>query len=216
MITNTDNVFGAKYALAGAAIVAIARQAYIVGKAIYHDRTSDYLKYNKLGDSLAMDNLTEETNVATPTPVPTPSTPTSTSPLSEDIVDSFHVTASTPSTGNIVRNGMELEVTPVKEKRHRRIGTHKKHAYASDVIAECRVRFGCPSNNPANRLAVRRYAMNLMYSHGLRPTHVCRVIDDIVEMIFHESDELKRSRRLRTSWFGRVFAFFGFNPSQSS
>jgi len=216
MITISNNDFSAKYALAGAAIVAIARQAFIVGKAIYHDRTSDYLRYNKLGNGLAMDNLSDDILATTPITSPTPLLFGTIQSTNLVVAAPTSVTVSTPSTGNYIRNGMEIEMTPVKEKRHRRIGTHKKHNYASDVIAECRVRFGCPINNPANRMAVRRYSMNLMYAHGLRPTHVCRVIDDIVEMVFHESDELKRSRRLRTSWFGRVFAFLGINPSQSS
>jgi len=200
-----------KYVLAGAAIVATVKLVKY-GYELYQDRTSDYLEYNKLGNSLAMDHLIEDgqANLLTPGVV-------STDLLASLIPSVEGLTINTSSSGNIVRDGMELEQTPVKEKRHRRIGTHKKRSYASDVIAECRVRFGCPINNPANRLAVRRFAMNLMYAHGLRPTHVCRIIDDVVEMIFVESDELIASRKLRPTLFGRIRAFFeGANPTQSN
>lgn len=203
----------AKYALAGAAVVAIAKSAYKLGCAVYNDRSADYDLYNKLGDGLAMDHLIEDgqANLLNPEDV-------SSSALVSSIpsVEGITVVAVPNTSKNVIRDGMELEMTPVKEKRHRRIGTHRKHSYASDVIAECRVRFGCPSNNPANRLAVRRFAMNVMYSHGLRPTHVCAVIDDIVEMVFKESDQLIASRRLSKTIWGRIRALWGPSPQQSN
>lgn len=203
MMTNLVNRDCAKYALAGAALVALARQTIKAGIAMYFDRTHEYIKYNKLGESLAMDHLVEDGQVNL-------LHPSELVDFSAQIPDVTSLVVSTPnSSPSLVRDGMELEMTPIKEKRHRRIGTHKRYSYASDVIAECRVRFGCPSNNPANRLAVRRFAVNVMYTHGCRVTHVAKIIDDIVEMVFQESDELRASKRLRPSWFGRILSYLG-------
>jgi hypothetical protein len=197
MITiNTLKRF-ARYALTGAAVATSAYCAYRLREAILSDRSDEFDDFNSLGDDLAMDHLVEDNQVA----------------LSmRNNVERVELLSIVPDisscVNNVVRDGMELELTPVKEKRHRRIGTHKRVTYTSTVVAECRVRFGLPIDNAVNRMAVRRYASNLMYTHGLRPTHVARILEDVVEMVFHESCELVNSRKLRGGLFRSIRGMF--------
>jgi len=187
------------FALTGVAVTATVYPVYLAVRAIYFDRTDDFERYGKISDALAMDHLVDDAHVDLLNGGTIPSVSGGLASILPDVSAEIKKV-------NIVRDGMELEMTPIKEKRHKRISKHKKHQYVADVVAETRVRFGCPKDNDANRLAVRRFCMHLMYNHGVRPTHVGKVIDDVVEMIFHESTELKESRRLRSSIFGSLMA----------
>ncbi len=62
-----------------------------------------------------------------------------------------------------------------------------RRLYVSAVVAECKNRFGRPERTTANRLAVRKFALDRMTSHGLRPTHVHQALPMVVELTFCES-----------------------------
>jgi hypothetical protein len=51
-------------------------------------------------------------------------------------------------------------------------------------VMECKNRFGCPDKSQANRLAVRRFLLDLMKQHKVRPTHINSCIDVCVELVF--------------------------------
>lgn len=87
--------------------------------------------------------------------------------------------------GAVAEYDMEL----VSVKQHRRI--HKRHAmpYAATVLAEVRTRFGVPSRTAANELAVRRHAKDIMTKHGLRPTHMARLLPYICRVAFIPTDD---------------------------
>lgn len=65
-------------------------------------------------------------------------------------------------------------------------------AYSRCVIQYAKNRFGRPESTKANRLAVRKYVLDHMTSHGVRPTHINQMIDVCVELVFIRNDsELK-------------------------
>lgn len=82
-----------------------------------------------------------------------------------------------------------LDEEPISEKHHRRV--HKRHAmpYAAIVLAEVRARFGVPTRSAANELAVRRYARDIMSKHGLRPTHMSKLLPYVCQTAFVPSDD---------------------------
>lgn len=72
----------------------------------------------------------------------------------------------------------------VEVKNHRRIGTHKHEDYVRSVVATLKVTFGCPAENAANKLAVRRSAKHIMLRHTVRHTDIARIIDRVVAGVF--------------------------------
>lgn len=82
-----------------------------------------------------------------------------------------------------------LDKEPIIERQHRRV--HKRHAmpYAALVVAEVRARFGTPRRSAANELAVRRYARDIMMKHGLRPSHMSRLLPYVCQTAFVPSDD---------------------------
>lgn len=72
----------------------------------------------------------------------------------------------------------------VEVKNHRRIGTHLHEQYVRSVVATLKVTFGCPQDNAANNLAVRRSAKHLMVRHTVRHTDIARIIDRVVAGVF--------------------------------
>lgn len=111
------------------------------------------------------------------------------------------------TSGNPVVNGMELEMTPFKVNTHKRIRNRVKYSHL--VIAECKIKFGIPKDNAANRAAVRRHASKLMQQHGVRPAHVRRELPQIIESTFMpDSWELKAARlRLSSEALNRIWQF---------
>lgn len=101
--------------------------------------------------------------------------------------------------GRVEYSGEALEV-----KRHRKI-RHKK-LYIQAVVAECKNRFGTPLDTTANHLAVRRFALDRMTAHGVRPTHIFQVLPLVVELVFchapHEeaAEQLARLYRFKPWW----------------
>lgn len=68
-----------------------------------------------------------------------------------------------------------------------------KRLYVSALVAECKNRFGVPDRTNANKLAVRKFALDRMTSHGLRPTHIHQVLPLVVELTFCESESERRA-----------------------
>ncbi len=75
----------------------------------------------------------------------------------------------------------------------------KPKSYAATVVQTCKNRFGTPEDNRANRLAVRKFALDIMSSHRVRPTHINQVLDLCVEMVFVPNDMEQAAMALRQS-----------------
>ncbi len=71
--------------------------------------------------------------------------------------------------------------------------------YAATVVQTCKNRFGTPEDTRANRLAVRKFALDIMSSHRVRPTHINQIIDVCVDMVFVPNDVEQASMALRQS-----------------
>lgn len=71
--------------------------------------------------------------------------------------------------------------------------------YAAIVVQTCKNRFGTPDDNKANRLAVRKFALDIMSSHRVRPTHINQLIDLCVSMVFVPNDMEQAALALRDS-----------------
>jgi hypothetical protein len=89
-------------------------------------------------------------------------------------------------------------------RRHRKI-RHRK-LYIQAVVAECKNRFGTPMDTPANHLAVRRFALDRMTAHNVRPTHIYQVLPLVVELVFckatheEEAEQLAKMYRFQPWW----------------
>jgi len=77
-----------------------------------------------------------------------------------------------------------LDKTKVEIKQHRRVKAGRNMRYMNCVIAECKAKFGVPVRDMSNLKAVNRYAVSLMQSHGLRPSHIRDHVGMIVNMVF--------------------------------
>jgi len=104
---------------------------------------------------------------------------------------------------------------------------HKRGGYTRAVVHECKTRFGRPERTAANVLAVRRYALDIMTRHGLRPTHIQQQLPMVVELVFvrsaaeHEAEYLTETLRYadrhggRFSWFRRTYHYLvGVSPTR--
>lgn len=63
-----------------------------------------------------------------------------------------------------------------------------KTRYMQALVMECKNRFGCPARSAANVLAVRRFLLDAMTKHGVRPTHIAQVLPLCVSLVFIQSD----------------------------
>ena len=82
-----------------------------------------------------------------------------------------------------------LDVQPFQEKQHRRVRRRAEMPYARLVLSEVRARFGVPVRSTANMLAVRRYAREIMSKHGVRPSHMEKLIPYVCAAAFIPSDD---------------------------
>nr|WRQ65006.1 tombus P33-like protein [Tolivirales sp.]WRQ65292.1 tombus P33-like protein [Tolivirales sp.] len=67
---------------------------------------------------------------------------------------------------------------------HRKVASGMASKYQRAVIAEVRSRFGLVQWNEANKLAVHKFAADIMRRHGVRPTHMEQLLPMIVRMTF--------------------------------
>lgn len=93
-------------------------------------------------------------------------------------------TPPTPVTVDNVPSFVEMNNTPSLCNHHRVVRKGQSHDYMNAVIAECKVKFGVPSNTIANRKAIERYASTLMKGHGVRPTHIRKYLPMVTKMVF--------------------------------
>jgi len=90
---------------------------------------------------------------------------------------------------------IRYDLDPIDEKNHRRV--RKKIPYMQAVIAEIKVRFGTPTNTPANDRAIRRFASEIMRKHGVRHSEVRRLLPSVVSAAYiPDKWELRAARML--------------------
>lgn len=83
-----------------------------------------------------------------------------------------------------VRGVAVLDKSSVEVKLHRRVRVGRSMKYMNCVIAECKAKFGVPTRDLSNLKAVNRYAVSIMQSHGLRPSHIRECVAMVVNMVF--------------------------------
>lgn len=85
----------------------------------------------------------------------------------------------------------------VEVQGHRRV----KHPnpYARSVIMEIKNRLGCPAMNEANKLAVRRMAINSMERRKLRPSHIRKTVELVIAGVFVPDEHDLRSAKVLQS-----------------
>lgn len=111
-----------------------------------------------------------------------------------------------------LRGVAELDLSPVKLAGHRRVKKRCGGKYVSCVVAEVKCKFGLPTDNPANRLAVTRFANQAMVGHGLRPTHIRKFIPIVVEAAFVPDEYQVFAQTFARSNYARIQkakAFYG-------
>jgi len=84
----------------------------------------------------------------------------------------------------VSRGEVLFDNTKHVNKAHRRLRKGCEAPFLRAVIADCKVRFGLPEDNSANRLCVHKWAGDKMREHGLRPTHIARHLPQVVSMVF--------------------------------
>jgi len=107
-----------------------------------------------------------------------------------------NVTAQPAVAVPVVSQTTVLETELFKERRHRRVGTHKRENYLKTIIAEIKAKMGTPENKEANRMVIRRLARGFMDTHGLRPTQQAAYMETIIEMVLTPGDEELRAHRM--------------------
>lgn len=75
---------------------------------------------------------------------------------------------------------------PVVVENCRRV--RRDDDYMACVVQEAKNRFGVPEHTAANKLAVRRFLLDTMTKHGVRPTHIHRVLPMCINLVFVRSD----------------------------
>ncbi len=123
-----------------------------------------------------------------------------------------------PLLGKVSYDKAELEV-----KNFRVVRKHNRVSYTATLVADCKNRFGTPSRNHANVLAVRRFLLDAMKTHGVRPTMIAQMLPLAIEMVFIKSDDEMEAERvaaacqslcpkLFTIWCNLWGATFGKRP----
>lgn len=82
---------------------------------------------------------------------------------------------------NPVSTSTEADNYMVVRRMHRRL-------YVTTIVQQAKNRFGRPQATAANRLAVRKFLLDLMTEHKLRPTHINVMIDLALELVFVAND----------------------------
>jgi len=151
--------------------------------------------------------------------------------VDNDIVESGPPPESTDIVPYQQRQSLATKVFVVKQdvievEKHRRLNRRRRGEYIGSVVSDIKNRLGCPTDNAANRLAVRRMANNIMNKHGVRPTHIRSTIEVVISGVFIPDNEdilaaaidnsliaATQKRRLRSagpqSWTDRIRGMFG-------
>lgn len=97
-------------------------------------------------------------------------------------------------TGNLVVSG-----EPVQIDLHRTVTRRNRATYTNLVVAECKLIFGTPKHSESSKMAVRRHAVRVMKSHGVRPSHINVMVAKIIELVFIPSKFELEAKRLASS-----------------
>lgn len=77
------------------------------------------------------------------------------------------------------RNGtFIMDQSPMDVKQHRRV--REKLSCVREMIATCKCEFIDAKDTSANRKAIARYAKNVLKEHGVRPSHIARMLPLII------------------------------------
>lgn len=100
--------------------------------------------------------------------------------------------------------------------KHRKRTRKSRDNDRDSVIADARVRFGVypPERNQANLLSVSNYCANRMREGGVRPSHINRVLPEIVAAVFTPSPEQIRAHRISQCGYSRVVTQLVRSPVQ--
>jgi hypothetical protein len=86
---------------------------------------------------------------------------------------------------------------PIAERRRVR----RKAPFRSYLLSCAKAKFGCPTDNTANRLCVRKYLVDLCHNHGVIARHTAENVDIVAEMVFVPTRaELVAAAARRTSY----------------
>jgi hypothetical protein len=102
--------------------------------------------------------------------------------------------------GDNTRGVATLNRSKVDVDQHRVVTRRKRTSYINTVVAECRLTFGVCSRSEANEKAVRRVAVKIMKTHGVRPTHINAMLPQVVEMVFIPTNSDIEARALGMGW----------------
>lgn len=119
--------------------------------------------------------------------------------LATDYIDDGAAGFGTDEELQHVRGVGAIDRTLVDVKQHRKVRSGCRLKYMNCVLSDVKNKFGTPERNVANVKAVQRYANNVMSKHGVRPTHIKRMLPMIVSMAFVPSnDEVEAVRFLNS------------------
>lgn len=124
-----------------------------------------------VGASVDFDDEEEEVEAEAPTRM----TPTSQVPSADEVQRA------------VMKAGTVVLSQEVREVRNH-YTLRSRNLYVAALVAETKNRFGTPERTSANRLAVRKFALDKMTAHGLRPTHIAQALPLVVELTFCQSD----------------------------
>lgn len=110
---------------------------------------------------------------------------------------------------DLVNSASDLLVGEEGKARGLPAGKRERRSYMNAVVAQVKITMGTPVYNAANILVARRIARQAMEAHGVRPTHISRILPLVVEAVFVESSHEHEARawghRVRArqaTWFG--------------
>lgn len=110
---------------------------------------------------------------------------------------------------------VEVNNTPAVVGLHRMVKKSRGMQYMNACIAECKIKFGVPTNTIANRKAVERFASSVMRGHGVRPTHIRQYLPMVTKMVFVPDQwqiEAERLSGTKSAW-GALVEFLQNNAS---
>jgi hypothetical protein len=95
----------------------------------------------------------------------------------------------------------------------------RKFTFIAACVLSAKCEFGQPTDNQANRMAVRKFARDMMVERGMRPSHIMQHLPTVVSLVFCPTDiEIEADRIMHSdavqdkiqrvaykrSWFGRL------------
>lgn len=141
--------------------------------------------------------------------------------IAEEFVESVVVgdqVPEVPEDEEPIRRGIVEYAHPKNVVEEHMVITDKTR-YTAAVLCSVKNRFGTPANNNANRLAVRKFCLDKMTKHGVRPSHISKVLPVLVHLAFvHSDDEIEAdklavSAGYRHGWAAWALQLFNRAPA---